>query len=63
MSTERVLAPQDAKGNWTTEDSEDYYIPTDTSWQTRRWDSEDPAAAMYDRARESCWSHEGNGTK
>lgn len=56
MSTERVLAPADAKGNWITEDSEDYYIPTDTSWQGKSL--ADPATQMYQRARESCWTYE-----
>lgn len=64
MSTERVLAPKDAKGNWGTEDSEDYYIPTDTSWQRRNASQSDAAAgAMYSRAHKSCWANEKDGKR
>jgi hypothetical protein len=62
MSAERVLAPQDAQGKWTTDDAEDYYIPTYDVTKYQSWKNpETPeyhAAQMYDHALESCWDGE-----
>lgn len=58
-STQRVVTPQDAHGAWSTEDSEDYYIPTYDVTQYKSW-NDDPAAEMYNRALESCWTHESD---
>ena len=56
-STQRLVTPQDAHGKWSTDDSEDYYIPTYDVTLYKSW-TDDPAAAMYNRALESCWAGE-----
>lgn len=56
--TERILVPEDGQGNMTTDDAEDYYLPTYDVTQYHSWDESDPAAQMYQTALEACWEGE-----